>query len=377
VLVVTHYMEEQIRDYFGDGSHLGIEISYKKQAEMKGTANAIGVAEDFMDEEDFIAVYGDLFLSSVVFKTLVTAHRGGETSLCVSPIDDPSAMGVVELDADRVMRIIEKPVSGEAPSNLANAGVYVFNNGIFDAIRDTKPSERHEYEITDSINALISSGSVARAVSIPQDAWLDVGLPWNLLDANTRALSAMESKVDGEIANGTRMIGPVRIEEGASIRDGAYIEGPVYIGADSDIGPNCYIRPSTSIGANVRIGNACEVKNSIILDGTHVAHLSYIGDSFIGAGCNLGAGTITANIRFDKKNVKVNIKGAPIDSGRRKLGAIMGDNAQTGINVGILPGVKIGSEAWIAPGLTVHDNVPSGMFLRESGLKSRREIGTI
>jgi bifunctional UDP-N-acetylglucosamine pyrophosphorylase/glucosamine-1-phosphate N-acetyltransferase len=174
----------------------------------------------------------------------------------------------------------------------------------------------------------------------------------------------MEGSIEGDIEDGVHVQGPVRIAEGARVRSGAYIEGPVCIGSGSDIGPNCYLRPSTCIGADVRVGNACEVKNSIIMDGTRVPHLSYIGDSVIGERCNLGAGTITANIRFDKKNVKVEIKGERIDSGRRKLGVIIGDDAQTGINVNLLPGVKVGASAWIAPGLTVYEDIKSGTILR-------------
>jgi bifunctional UDP-N-acetylglucosamine pyrophosphorylase/glucosamine-1-phosphate N-acetyltransferase len=114
------------------------------------------------------------------------------------------------------------------------------------------------------------------------------------------------------------------------------------------------------------------VKNSIVMDSTHAAHLSYVGDSVLGEGCNLGAGTVTANIRFDKMNVRMSVKGRRIDSGRRKLGTIMGDNAQTGINVSLVPGVKVGSGAWIAPGLTVYEDVPSGEFLRADTPKVRR-----
>ena len=174
--------------------------------------------------------------------------------------------------------------------------------------------------------------------------------------------------------DGVRIHGPVHVEKGARIRSGAYIEGPTYIGPGSDIGPNCYIRPCTSIGSDVRIGNACEVKNSIIMDGSHIAHLSYVGDSVIGEGCNFGAGTTTANIRFDKKNVKMNVKGIRVDSGCRKLGAVVGDNAQTGINVSLLPGIKIGSGAWVAPGLVVQADVPSGYFLKKDGCVPRKNM---
>lgn len=100
------------------------------------------------------------------------------------------------------------------------------------------------------------------------------------------------------------------------------------------------------------------------MDGTHIAHLSYIGDSIIGENCNFGAGTITANIRFDKRNIKIMVKDLKVDSGRRKIGVITGDNIQTGINVNFVPGVKIGSNAWISPGLTIYDDVKSDEFIK-------------
>ena len=365
VLLVTHYMEDKIKDRFMDGANLGLEITYKRQKEMGGTADAFIVAEDFMEDDEFIGFYGDLFLHQDVFRTLLKGHRNDETSLCVVPVEDPSQMGAVKLDGDVVKEIVEKPAPGEAPSNLANAGIYVFQPNIFDYIRKTGLSSRGEYEITDSLNLLIDSGAKVRATPIRNECWLDVGRPWNMLEANERALTDLKTSIDGEIEEGVNIHGPVVVEKGARIRSGVYIAGPVFIGSGSDIGPNCYIRPSTSIGANVRIGNACEVKNSIIMDGTHAAHLSYIGDSVIGEKCNFGAGTITANIRFDKKNIKVWIKGDKIDSGRRKLGTIMGDEVQTGINVNLMPGVKVGSGAWISPGLTIHDDVASGEFKRD------------
>lgn len=363
-LLVTHYMEEQIKGYFGDGKRLGLELSYVRQEEMRGTADAFRMAEAFAGGEEFLGVYGDLFLPPEGFEALIRARRKGETTMCVVPVDDPSRMGVVALEGDRVTAIVEKPAPGEEPSDLANAGMYIFQPGIFRLIDETGLSSRNEYEITDSLRALIDSGATLRAVTLPRGSWLDVGLPWNLLEANEKALSSMEVSIEGDVEEGVHVQGPVRIAEGARVRSGVYIEGPVCIGSGSDIGPNCYLRPSTCIGADVRVGNACEVKNSIIMDGTRVPHLSYVGDSVIGERCNLGAGTITANIRFDKRNVKVEIKGERIDSGRRKLGVFIGDDVQIGINVNLLPGVKVGAGAWIAPGLTVHDDVESGVFLR-------------
>ncbi len=101
------------------------------------------------------------------------------------------------------------------------------------------------------------------------------------------------------------------------------------------------------------LSGCCDIKNSIVMRGSKIPHLSYVGDSVIGEECNLGAGTITANVRFDKGTVRLKVKGHLSDSGRRKLGVIMGDHAQTGINVSLMPGVRIGSGTWIGPGAVI------------------------
>ncbi len=112
------------------------------------------------------------------------------------------------------------------------------------------------------------------------------------------------------------------------------IESPSYIGPDCTIGPFSYIREGTYLEGNNHIGNSSEVKNSIVLEGTNLPHFNYVGDSIIGKNCNLGAGTKTANLRLDEKEVKIGKK----YSGLRKLGVIMGDNVKTGINVSLYPG---------------------------------------
>ncbi|RLI17918.1 glucose-1-phosphate thymidylyltransferase, partial [Candidatus Bathyarchaeota archaeon] len=164
----------------------------------------------------------------------------------------------------------------------------------------------------------------------------------------------------------------VSVAETARIRSGAYIEGPAFIDEESDIGPNCYIRPCTSIGKKVRIGNACEIKNSIIMDNTHIGHLSYVGDSIIGENCNLGAGTITANYRLDAKTIKMKIKDKVVDSERTKLGAVLGDNVKAGINTLFMPGVKVGCNSWIGPNVVVYrDLPPNTITLLKQSLEQR------
>jgi UDP-N-acetylglucosamine diphosphorylase/glucosamine-1-phosphate N-acetyltransferase len=365
VLLVTHHMGEKVREEFGDGEDLGLRINYARQKKFGGTADAFKTAEEFVDGDEFIGIYGDAYLAPGTIRKIVRDHTEGETTMTAMPVEAPSEYGVVEADADQVKAIIEKPKPGMEPSNLANVGIYVFPPTVFEYIRRTGLSPRKEYEITDTLGLMLGDGLKINLHRLGEGEWLDIGLPWNLLEANARALSTLEPRVLGAVEEGAVLRGPVHVCGGARVRSGTYIEGPVYIGEGADVGPNCYIRTGTSLGRNTRVGNACEVKNSIIMEGTHIAHLSYVGDSIIGSNCNLGAGTITANLRFDKKPVKVTIKEKRVDSGLRKLGAIVGDDVQTGINVSINPGVKVGSGAWIAPGVTVTRDVPGGVLMTQ------------
>jgi bifunctional UDP-N-acetylglucosamine pyrophosphorylase/glucosamine-1-phosphate N-acetyltransferase len=280
--------------------------------------------------------------------------------MAVVPVDKPESYGIVELaDEKAVKRIVEKPASDKAPSNLANAGLYAFSKEIFDKIKQTKASVRGEWELTDALSLLIEGKNGVFASKISKADWIDIGRPWDLLEANSWILKRMEHKVYGTVENGAHLIGPVTVAETARIRSGAYIEGPTFIDEGSDIGPNCYIRPCTSIGKNARVGNACEIKNSIIMDQTHIGHLSYVGDSILCERCNLAAGTITANLRLDDEPVKMVVKSEVVDTGRRKLGAILGDNVKTGINALLMPGVKVGVNSWVGANFTVNRDVPA------------------
>jgi len=204
---------------------------------------------------------------------------------------------------------------------------------------------------------MIEDKEVVYAAEIPRNDWVDIGQPWDLLEANSWALKRMEHKVLGKIEEGAHLIGPVTVAETARVRSGAYIEGPSFIDESADLGPNCYIRACTSIGRNTRIGNACEVKNSIIMDRTHMGHLSYVGDSVICEHCNLAAGTIAANLRLDDGSVKMMVKNRVVNTGRRKLGTVLGDNVKTGINALLMPGVKVGQNSWIGPNYMVQRDI--------------------
>ena len=359
ILLIVRYKEEMVRDYFGDGSGFGVNITYKTQRDFLGTANAISYGEDFI-EDSIIVLNGDIILDNEIIGEIIEEYDKikPDTLMVLTEVDNPSAFGVVEIKDGMVKNIVEKPKKGEEPSNLINTGIYIFNRDIFEKIKKTELSERGEYEITDSLSMQIADGKEVIGHKTNKD-WIDVGRPWELIEVNEELISQLKTEIKGTIEDGAHIHGEIFLDEGSIIRAGVYIEGNVYIGKNCDIGPNSYIRGNSYFGDHVHVGNAVEIKNSIIMENTNVSHLSYVGDSVIGSNCNIAAGTNIANLRFDNRSVKTKIKNQMIDSGRRKLGSIIGDSVKTGINSSFSPGVKVGHNSTIGSGVLLYDDVPS------------------
>lgn len=354
VIIVIGYKEEMIKQYLGDNFGK-IKIIYIEEKERLGTAHALGMAEGKV-KGNFIMMCGDDLYSASDIKNCLKY----ENCILAKKVDDPSRFGVLLLEGGKVKKIVEKPK--ELVSDMANTGLYVLSEEIFAAIKNVKKSIRNEYEVTDAISEL--AGKTEINFEEVKDFWHAVSYPWNLLEANEYFIGKSKGKIakSAIIEKGATLKGEITVGDGTIIKNGVYIEGPAIIGANCVIGPNCYIRASTAIGDHSHIGNAVEIKNSIIGDNTNVAHLSYVGDSIIGDNCNLGGGTITANLRHDFKNIKCMIKGELKDTGRMKLGVIMGDNCKTGIHTSLFPGVKINAGCMTLPGEIVKRDLIKNNF---------------
>ena len=345
---IVGYKSEMVRNYFGDGTNWNVSIDYVNQGKALGTAHAIETAENFVD--DFIVLCGDTIFGKEDFQNIAK----NKMSMGLVEVENAKEYGIVKLEGKRIVQIHEKM---ENPiSNVINAGIYHFDSNIFGYIHKTGKSPRGEYEITDSINLLIKEESME---GIFLKEWRDVVYPWHLLDANEEILKKSEGRIEGDISENATLTETVIVGKNSKILPGSHIEGPVVIGSDCKIGPNCYIRPYTSIGNSCHVGNACEIKNSIIMDSSNVPHQNYVGDSVIGERCNLGAGTKIANLRLDKRNIKVILNGKKHDTKRRKLGVIMGDNVQTGINSMTNVGTMIGNNVFIGLGATAEGEIRS------------------
>ncbi len=347
-IIIVGYHDEQVREYFGDGKKLGVTIEYCRQSAQLGTADALRMVEGLVDG-NFLMTNGDIIVGQKDIGRLI---RKNVNTMSLIEVEDTKGLGVVELSGRKIVRIHEKTT--KPPSQMANVGMYLFTPEIFKAISRTMKSPRGEYEITDSIQWMIDSGVTVSPQEISN--WLDLSYPWDLLAANESLLSGLKPQVLGEVEENAVLKGAVDIGRNTIVRSGSYITGPVVIGSNCDIGPNCFIRPSTSIDDNCHIGAGVEVKNCIVMRGSKIPHLNYVGDSIIGEECNLGAGTKVANLKLDKSNVMV----SGIDTGRRKLGVIMGDKVEVGINASINVGTMIGNNARIGPGALAHGVISPG-----------------
>ncbi len=342
---VVGYCDKQVRSYFGDGKKWGVKIAYSEQRKQLGTADAIRMVADVVNG-NFLVINGDVIINRTDIKQLI---KSTHNTMGVFEVKDPTGLGIVEISKGKVVGVYEK--TQRPPSLMANAGSYLFTPEIFDAIEKTEKSPRDEYEITDSLKILMQKKNGLYYHQLK--SWQDFSYPWDLLNANELMMQTLKSDILGTIEENVFIHGVAVIGKNTVVKSGSYIEGPVIIGEDCRIGPNCYVRPATTIGNNCHIGAAVEVKNSIIMNDSDVPHLNYVGDSVIGEGCNFGAGTKIANLRLDEQNIFV----SGVDTKRRKLGAIIGDNVKTGINSCINVGAVIGNNTFIGPGVVVRGNI--------------------
>ena len=338
-LLVIGYHGEIVRDYFGDGRRWGMNIDYVIQRKQLGTADALKMVERLVSAK-FLIANGDVIVKKEDIAAL--AARDVNTMGLVKK-ENAAGVGVVEVEDNKIVRIYEKMEN--PPTQLVNTGIYFLTSEIFSAISATPQSPRGEYELTDSLQLLIDRGTTVSYHIL--DYWLDLSYPWDLLQVSEELMARLEPQNLGEVEGGATLKGPISIGKGTVVRSGSYIVGPVIIGENCDIGPNCYIRPSTTIGDSCHIGSSVEVKNSIVMRGSKVPHHNYVGDSIIGENCNFGAGTKVANLRLDR----MEIKSMEVDTKRRKLGAIVGDDVQTGINASLNVGCAIGNNSFIGPGV--------------------------
>ncbi len=267
-IIIAPETGDEIRAAAGDGAAFGAEITYIVQDQPAGLAHAVLTAEEFIGDSPFVMYLGDNLLADGL-RGLVASFRQNEPDalILLTPVEEPEHYGVAELDGEHVVRLVEKPK--DPPSNLALVGVYLFQPAIFAASRALEPSWRGELEITEAIQSLIEDGHKVQS-EVVSGWWKDTGQLADMLEANRLVLEEIESRLDGEVDDESRVEGRVVLEPGAKLSN-SVVRGPAVIGAGARI-ENAYIGPYTSIGENVRVCRS-EVEHSIILSGSVVEDL--------------------------------------------------------------------------------------------------------
>lgn len=190
--------------------------------------------------------------------------------------------------------------------------------------------------------------------------------PWEVLGKINAYLKSLPlGKTGVGIPHGADLIHPelISIGKGTVIEPGAYIKGPCVIGENCTIRQGAYIRGDVIVGDHCVVGHDSELKNSIMLNESNAAHFAYVGDSILGNKVNLGAGSKLANFRLDHKEIYVYFDGEKVFTGRRKLGAILGDGTQIGCNSVTNPGVITGKNVQCHPCINFTGFIPEDSII--------------
>ncbi len=276
----------EIEAAVGDGSRLGIRVTYIRQHAPLGLAHAVLTAADFLGDSPFVMYLGDNLLRDGIHE-LVDRFREGDADamILLQRVPNPESYGVAELEDGRVVRLQEKPP--QPRTDLALVGVYMFTASILDSARAIRPSGRGELEITDAIQHLIDSGLRVEP-HVVTGWWKDTGRLEDMLEANRLVLDVLEPRMDGELI-GSTIEGRVVVERGARVIDSA-IRGPAVIGADAVI-EAAYIGPYTAVSDRVVIRRA-EVEHSIFLEDSRVEDLdARVESSLVGRGVVIARST--------------------------------------------------------------------------------------
>lgn len=356
-IIVVVSGDDAGREVEGHLKRFGSKVEFAVQRKQLGTADAVLAAAKAIGGSDFLVINADTFFQPSFYRTLAVKLREKQPFIVGKKVDDASPYGLLQTVRGKLAGIVEKPE--EKTAGVINTGVYYCRNDFLQALRSVKKSARGELEATEALGKYAKSNAVE--VLEYDGYWNDIGYFWNYLDASAFALEhVMREGREGAIEPFVNVKGKLFLGKGAVVKSGTYIEGPAYIGDNCTVGPSAYIRPHSFLEGDNHVGNSTEIKNSIILRGANAAHLSYVADSIICEEVNLGGGTIVANLRFDEAEIPAEIKGERVSSRKRKLGAVIGKGAKTGVNVSINCGVLIGERCRVHPHSYVLRNMEDG-----------------
>lgn len=345
-------IEEELKN-----CQIGLDVRYVVQPESKGMGNAIMLAEKLVSDRFFVLHAHKINVEDYV-KPMIEKLKESKSELIVSGIktENPRLYGIFRLQGDKIKELVEKPEKGKEPSNLKAVGIYLLPKDFFGYHK--KVTEQH-YSFEDALNFYMKEKDV-RIVEKEKD--ISLKYPWHLFALNKYLM-------DKYLGNRQEIGKNVKVYENAAIK------GPCYIGDNCVIGNNALVREYTNLEKGCMIGTNAEVTRCIFQEDVHV-HSGFFGDSIFAGGCRVGAGTVTANVRIDREEIKSTVKGEKMATGMSSLGAIVGKNTKIGIHCSLMPGKFIGRNCQIGPASLVPENVEDNIYFRADfkGIKKERNL---
>ncbi len=360
-------IEENLKNY-----NLGMNIRYVVQLEPKGMGNALLQAKDYLDEQFFVLDVTRIdcgeHIELIMEKQKTT---GVKVVLLGAKTNNPQLYGILDLEGGRAKGIIEKPGKGKESSDTKVVGIYFLPKEFLDYYQRV-PEKMYAFE--DALSLYMKEKEVKVAITDKETPSLKY--PWDLFRVARFLLDKyLKSEIDqsAKIAKNVTIEGNVFIGKNTKIFENAVIKGPCYIGDNCVVGNNTLIREYSSLENSVLIGAFAEITRTVFQEDVHV-HSGYFGDSIFGKGCRIGAGTVTANVRIDRGEVKSVVKGEKIGTDTDSLGAIIGGNTKVGINCSFMPGKLVGSDCQIGPGSVIFENVEDDtvLFTEFKNVKKKR-----
>lgn len=343
-------VEEELRN-----QKLALPVKYVVQPEPKGTGDAILRAKQILKEQFFVFNAERIDTGDYIEPILDKSKKeGSKLILLAGKTETPWLYGILKVEGDKVVDLVEKPQPGKEPSNLKIVGTYFLPQDFLGYL-ERVPSGM--YSLEDAL-LLYAKEKEVKVLDVEKETFA-LKYPWHLFEIRNyifdRFLKSQISKT-AQVAKEAKIKGEVYIGENVKIFEGALIKGPCYIGDNCIIGNNALVRDYTSLEKNCLVGAFAEITRCILQEGAHT-HSGYFGDSILGKNCMVGAGTVTANIRIDRGEIYSEVKGRKINTGLKKLGAVAGDGTKIGVNVSLMPGVLVGSDCKIGPHSLVLKNI--------------------
>lgn len=319
-----------------------------------GMAGGVLAAEPLIGDEELFIVSSNDAVNLSAYQAMKEASKSGaDAYLLAYEVKEYFPGGYLKMDGKRITGIVEKPEPGTEPSKHINLVLHIHRKpkALFEKLKNISTSKDDRYEV--ALDELMKEQNFE---AVPyRGYWQAVKYPWHILDLMREFLSGLESEIHptAQVAKTALINGPVIIEEGVKIFDHAVIQGPAYIGKNSVVANNALVRESMT-GEGCVIGYSTEVARSFLGDDCWF-HSNYIGDTVMGDDVSFGAGAICANLRLDEKNIG--------ESGRNKLGPILGSHIRVGVQTSLMPGIRVGSNTQITSGLVIAQDIEEGKFV--------------